>query len=83
MIYYLPNDGDLGFVHDLLRRRLDAHVPNGRGRGADEDDARLLAQVGELDVLGEEAVAGVDRLRSGPLGHLDDPLLLEVALKQT
>ena len=72
----LPDDGDLGLVHDFLRRGLDAHVPDGRGGRPDEDDARLLAQVGKLNVLGEEAVARVDGLRAGTLCHFNDPLFL-------
>ena len=77
----LPNDGDLGLVHDFLRRGLDTHVPDGRGGGTDEDDARLMAQVGKLHVLGEEAVARMDSLRASPLCHFNDPLFLQVALK--
>src|SRR5205823_10306280 len=40
---------------------LRAHrVDRGSG-GADEDDSRLLAFLGERGILGEEAVTGVDR----------------------
>ena len=78
----LPDDGDIGLVHDFLGGGLDAHVPDGRGGRPHEDDAGLLAEVGELDVLGEEPVARMDGLRAGPLGNLDDPLLLQVALKR-
>ena len=41
---------------------------------ADEDDAGLGAGFGELLVLGQEAVAGMDRLRAGSLGRLEDAL---------
>ena len=78
----LPDDGDIGLVHDFLGGGLDAHVPDGRGGRPHEDDAGLLAEVRELDVLGEEAVARVDGLRAGPLGDLDDLLLLQVALNR-
>ena len=39
-----------------------------------------LAGVGEGGVLGQEPVAGMDRLGSGLLRHLDDPLDVQVAL---
>src|SRR3954467_9698108 len=42
--------------------------------------AALLARGCECGVLGEEAVAGVDRLRAGLLGGLDQLLDYEVAL---
>src|SRR3954453_2414584 len=50
------------------------------GGRADEDDARLFTGAREGRVLGEEAVAGVDRLGAGLLDHLEDLLDLEVAL---
>jgi hypothetical protein len=37
-------------------------------RGADELDAVILDRLHEIGVLGQEAVAGVDRLRAGDLG---------------
>ena len=76
----VPDDGDVGLVHDDLGGGLDAHVPDGRGGRADEDDALLLAEVGELDVLREEAITRVDGLRPGLLGGLDDPVLPQVGL---
>ena len=50
------------------------------GGRADEDDAGLLAGAREGGVLGEEAVAGVDRLGAGLLGDLEDLVHREVAL---
>ena len=50
-----------------------------RGR-ADEDDARLVARAREGGVLGEEAVAGVDRLGAGLLATSMIFSTIEVAL---
>ena len=58
----IPDDGHLGLVHDDLGGGLDAHVEDGLGGRTHEDDVVLLAQLGELCVLREEAVARVDGL---------------------
>jgi hypothetical protein len=46
----------------LARGGLRAHAANGLGRRADEDDAGRFAGGGEIRILAEEAVAGVDGL---------------------
>jgi len=46
--------------------------------GADERDARLLARGGEVGVLGEEAVAGVDRVSASSDGRGNDAGDIEV-----
>ena len=51
-------------------------------RRADEDDAGLGAGLGELGVLGEEAVAGMDRLGARLLRRLDDLGDVQVALRR-
>ena len=51
-----------------------------RGGRADEDEPAPPAFRRELGVLGEEAVAGVDRLRAGRARGLEDPLRVEVRL---
>ncbi len=59
-------------LDERLGRILQPHGADGlRGR-ADEGDASLDAGFGEFGVLGEEAVAGMDALRPGMLGDLDD-----------
>ncbi len=47
---------------------LVAHQADMLGRRADEDEAVLLDHLGEVGVLGQEAVAGMDRLGAGDLG---------------
>ncbi len=64
----------------IARRVLEAEGAHLRRRGADEGDAGGLAGFGEVGVLGEETVAGVDGLRAGSLGDLQDPVGAQVAL---
>ena len=49
------------------------------GRGADEFDADGLADFGEVGVLGEEPIAGMDGVRSGNLGRAQDVGNISVA----
>ena len=48
--------------------------------GPTNDDPGRLAAPGELGVLGEEAVPGMDRLGAGPVRGLKDAIGVEVAL---
>jgi hypothetical protein len=54
----------------------DAHALGG---GSDEGDAALLADLCKVGVLGEEAVAWMNRLGVGQLGGRDDGIDIEVA----
>ena len=74
------DDRHPGLGHDLARPGLRAHRFDRLRRRADEDDAGLGAGAGEVGVLGEEAVAGMDRLGAGLLRGLDDLGDVEVAL---
>ena len=67
-------------LHELTRTRLRAHRLDGARGRPDEHDAGLLARGREARVLGEEAVAGMDRLRARPPGDLDDLLDVQVVL---
>ena len=55
-----------------LGGQLVAHLGQDLGAGADEGDAGVLAGLGELGVLGEEPVAGVDGVHVPALGQVDD-----------
>src|SRR5690606_4216922 len=68
-----------GLLHRPDRLALVAHQADGVGLGPDEDEARLLHALGEVGVLAEEAVAGVDRLGVGDLGRGDDRRHVQVA----
>ncbi len=56
--------GHTGDLHRVLGRDLVAHEANGFRLGPDEDEAGLLDPFGEIGVLREEAVAGVDSVTS-------------------
>ena len=66
--------------HQRPRAGLGAHGVDGLRRGPDPDDAGLAERGREGGVLGQEAVAGVDRLRARLAGHLQDARDVEVAL---
>ena len=53
-------DGHARFGHQRLGRALQAHRAHRRGRRADEDDAGARAGLGEVGVLAEETVAGME-----------------------
>jgi hypothetical protein len=74
------DDLDAGGLHQLARLGLGAHGVDGRRGRADEDDAVVLQRAGERRVLGEEAVAGVDRLGARLLDDLEQLLDDQVAL---
>ena len=58
---------DLRGVGEFLGFDLVAHRLDGARVGADEDDAGLGQRLGEGRALGQEAVAGMDRLGAGRL----------------
>jgi hypothetical protein len=58
-------DGNTRFLHQCLRGVLQAHGADGAGGRADESEASGGDRIGEARVLGQETVAGVDRLRAG------------------
>ena len=51
------------------------------GRRADEGDAVLLDDIGESGVLGQEPVAGMDRVGIGDLGGRDDRRDVQIAFR--
>ena len=68
-----------GLCHQRFRLGFRAHgADRGRGR-TDEDDAGGLASGGEIGVLRQEAVAGMDRLRAALLRGIDDARDIEIA----
>jgi len=75
--------GDAGYAggtHGVDRRDLVAHQPDRIGARADEDEAAALDPLGEVGVLGEEPVAGMDRHGVGDLRGADDGGDLQVAV---
>ena len=57
------------------------HQPDAGGRGADEGDPALFADLGEMRILGQEAVPGMYGLGPADLGGADDPVELQIALR--
>jgi CDP-diacylglycerol--glycerol-3-phosphate 3-phosphatidyltransferase len=75
------DDRDAGRAHPLARLDLRAHCPDRLGRWPDPDQVVLGARASELRILGEEAVAGMNRLRARFSGGVHGPLLVEIALR--
>ncbi|MCY1297429.1 hypothetical protein D9M70_468680 [compost metagenome] len=69
-----------GTLHGVLGGHLVAHQANGVGFRADEGEAGFLHLFGEVGVLGEEAVARVDRGSAGQFGGADDRRDAQVGL---
>jgi hypothetical protein len=66
-------------AHGTDRGDLVAHQTDGVGARADEGEAAAFDLLGEIGVLGQEAVAGVDGVGVGHLGRADDRRDVEVA----
>ena len=72
--------GTPGLAHPPASLGLVAHGADGRGGRADEDETGALDRLGERGALGQESVAGVDRVGAGLARGLDQPLDAKVAL---
>ena len=72
--------GNAQFLHRLLGGDLVAHHPDMLGRGTDEGQPMLLDDVGELRVLRQEAVAGMNGLGAGDLAGSDDCRNVQIGL---
>ena len=74
------NGRDLGLGGELLRLDLVAHRLDGFDVGPDKHDAGLFERAGEGGILGQEAIARMDRLGAGRLGGGDDLADVEIGL---
>ena len=72
------HDGHAGRLHDRPRRGLGAHETHGGRRRADERDPGVRHGIGEIGILGEEAIAGVDRVAAPFERGGDDALTAQV-----
>ncbi len=75
--------GQQGYVvllREFTRRVFQAEVAHLLWRRADKGDAVFLAGLGEGGVLTQKSVAGMNRLRTGRVRHVEDLLLIEIAL---
>ena len=71
---------DVGLRGGLLGFDLVAHGGDGAGVGSDEDDAGRFERARKGFALGQEAVAGMHRLRAGLAAGLDDLVDHQIAL---
>jgi hypothetical protein len=76
------DDGHAGLLHQPSRGDLRPHRLDGLGRRPDPDEPCLLDRPGEVGVLGQEPVAGMDRLGARAARRLQHALLVEVALRR-
>ena len=67
----------------LPRLRLVAHQPDARRARPDPAQLAVLQHLGEVGVLGQKAVAGMDRVGAGDLGGGDQARDVEIALSAT
>ena len=68
-------------LHQPAGGGLVAHGADDVPGGADEGDAGLRAGVGKLVVLAQKAVAGVDGVAVGGLGHRQDGVHIQIAVR--
>src|SRR5690606_25233674 len=70
--------GNTGLAHHVDGGDLVSHQPDGFGARTDEYEATLLDLFGEVGILRQEAVAGVNRHRIGDFRGADDGRHIEV-----
>ena len=73
------DDRHAGLDHGRARQGLVAHATDGVGRGADEDDVAACADLGELRIFGQEAIARMQRVATGGHREVHDAVGVEVA----
>ena len=73
-------DGHLGLLHRLAGFFFFAHQARDFRRRADELDVRGAADFGEVGVLTEQAIAGMNRVDVGDFGRGDDGGHIEIAV---
>ncbi len=72
------NKGNARALHRLSRAGFRAHGVHRRGGGADELHARLSAGARELRILGKKSVAGMNGVRAGARGNVENLLDVEI-----
>src|SRR4029453_3780115 len=70
-----------GFARSSTSSVLVAHRLHRTRRGADELDVAAFADLHEMGVLGEESVAGMNRVNIADLGRAHDPIDFQITLK--
>ena len=70
-----------GLLHGVLGRHLIAHQADNVGSRADEGETGFFHLLGEVGVLGEEPVTGMDAVGTSDLGSGDDGRNAQVGLR--
>jgi hypothetical protein len=60
--------------------RLGTHTPNGRARRPDKDNTFFGEAICKLGILAQKAIAGMNRLGTGPFADVDDSIDAQVRL---
>ena len=74
------HQADAGLGHDAFRFRFGTHRANGGWRRANEDEPSRRDCCGKCWVLGQKAVAGMDRLRAHRSGDFDNAIAAQITL---
>ena len=74
------NGGNVGFGGHTAGGVLVTHQGHGLVGGADELDVAASTHVGEMGILGQEAVAGMDGLNVADLRRTYHPVYLQIAV---
>ena len=72
--------GHPGLAHQLLGPQLGPHRGDRVGRWPDPDEPRVLHGAGEVGVLRQEPVAGVDRVGAGPSRRVHEQVGAQVGV---
>ena len=75
--------GDIAIKRHLLGTEFVTHHVQDLGSGSDEFDACLFAGAGEFAVLGQESVAGMDRVAVVHPSEFYDPWNIEIRTQRT
>ena len=75
------DDRHAGLLHDRLGRILQAHAADRVRTGADEGQPGDCNRIRKRRVLGQETIAGMDRLRAGTLRRLQHPVGQQIAFR--
>ena len=73
-------DRNAGCLHNVPGGGLGARLSDGVPGGADEGEALPGAGVGKVRIFGQKAIAGVEAVAPGGLGHRQQSLLVQVAV---
>ena len=74
------SDGNSGLAHGFTGTGFVAHGAHLFRSGTDKRDIAAFADFSEMDILGEESVARMDRIDIADFGNADDPVNQQITL---